>query len=136
SQLSAGSKTDVGGYNEEEELVGTQFQVSDERPQKEIIRSLLEKGYVPSYCTACYRAGRTGDRFMQVAKTGAIQNLCHPNALMTLKEYLVDYCDEDLRKLGNQVIQENIPKIPSDKMRANTIERLERIENGERDLFF
>jgi 2-iminoacetate synthase len=73
---------------------------------------------------------------MQVAKTGAIQNLCHPNALMTLKEYLEDYCDDELKALGNRVIEENISKIPSDKMRANTIERLERIANGERDLYF
>jgi 2-iminoacetate synthase len=135
SQISAGSKTDVGGYHEEARIE-TQFELADERPHEVIIKSLLEKGYLPSYCTACYRAGRTGDRFMQVAKTGAIQNLCHPNALMTLKEYLEDYCDDELKALGNRVIEENISKIPSDKMRANTIERLERIANGERDLYF
>lgn len=135
SQISAGSKTDVGGYHEEARIEN-QFELADERPHEVIIKSLLEKGYLPSYCTACYRAGRTGDRFMQVAKTGAIQNLCHPNALMTLKEYLEDYCDEDLKALGNQVITENIEKIPSEKMRANTVARLERIANGERDLYF
>lgn len=135
SQISAGSKTDVGGYGEESEIP-TQFEVADERPQSEIIRSLLEKGYVPSFCTACYRAGRTGDRFMQVAKTGQIHNLCQPNALMTLKEYLEDYADPDLKALGEKAIAENLDKIPSDKMRANTIERLNRIAAGERDLFF
>ena len=134
SQLSAGSKTDVGGYHEDE--MEDQFELADHRPQEEIIESLLNKGFLPSYCTACYRAGRTGDRFMQVAKNGTIQNLCQPNALMTLKEYLEDYCDEDLQKLGNKVILENIDKIPNDKMRAKTIDRLERISNGERDLFF
>ena len=135
SQISAGSKTDVGGYHEANHIEN-QFELADERPHQVIIKSLLEKGYLPSYCTACYRTGRTGDRFMQVAKTGAIQNLCHPNALMTLKEYLVDYCDEDLRDLGNDVIQDNISKIPNEKMRSKTIERLKRIENGERDLYF
>jgi 2-iminoacetate synthase len=135
SQISAGSKTDVGGYHEDIKME-SQFELADERPHNEIIESLLTKGFLPSYCTACYRAGRTGDRFMQVAKNGSIQNLCHPNALMTLKEYLLDYCDDDLKALGNKIIQENIDRIPSKKMRENTVERLERIEQGERDLFF
>ncbi len=135
SQISAGSKTDVGGYHEEERIEN-QFELADERPHHVIIKSLLKKGYIPSYCTACYRTGRTGDRFMQVAKTGEIQNLCHPNALMTLKEYLEDYCDDDLKTLGNQIITDNISKIPNEKMRRNTVERLQRISNGERDLYF
>ncbi len=135
SQISAGSKTDVGGYHEDV-FEESQFEIGDHRPQSEIIKSLLQKGYLPSYCTACYRAGRTGDRFMQVAKNGTIQNLCHPNAMMTLKEYLEDYCNDDLKALGNQVIEANIKKIPSDKMRANTVDRLKKIEAGERDLFF
>lgn len=135
SQVSAGSKTDVGGYHEEDKLE-SQFELADHRSQPEIIESLLRKGYLPSYCTACYRAGRTGDRFMQVAKNGSIQNLCHPNALMTLKEYLEDYADDHLKTLGEEVIEANIPLIPNDTMRANTIDRLERIHNGERDLFF
>lgn len=135
SQISAGSKTDVGGYHDDDKME-SQFELADHRPQAEIIDALLHKGYLPSYCTACYRAGRTGDRFMQVAKNGSIQNLCQPNALMTLKEYLEDYCDADLKALGNKVIEENIDKIPSPKMRENTIDRLKRIENGERDLFF
>jgi len=135
SQISAGSKTDVGGYKEDDQME-SQFELADHRPQGEIIESLLNKGFLPSYCTACYRAGRTGDRFMQVAKNGTIQNLCHPNAMMTLKEYLMDYADDDLRTTGNKVIEENIGQIPNEKMRAKTIDRLKRIENGERDLFF
>ncbi len=135
SQVSAGSKADVGGYHESEKLE-SQFELADLRSQPEIIESLLRKGYLPSYCTACYRAGRTGDRFMQVAKNGSIQNLCQPNALMTLKEYLEDYADADLKALGEEVIATNIPLIPNEKMRTNTIDRLTRIQNGERDLFF
>lgn len=138
SQLSAGSKTDVGGYTEEEEEtdMGNQFELSDERPSEEVIESLLRKGRLPSYCTACYRAGRTGDRFMQVAKSGQIHNLCQPNALLTLKEYLEDYADDDLKALGNEMIAKHLNYIPSDKMRANTVKRLAKIEAGERDLFF
>jgi 2-iminoacetate synthase len=135
SQISAGSKTDVGGYTEEEKM-GSQFELADERPQHEIIESLLKKGYLPSYCTACYRAGRTGDRFMQVAKAGQIHNLCQPNALLTLKEYLEDYAAPELKALGEKAIAEHIHKIPNEKMRATTIERLKLIEQGERDLFF
>ena len=135
SQLSAGSKTDVGGYTEDDKMA-SQFELSDERPQHEVIEALLKKGRLPSYCTACYRAGRTGDRFMQVAKSGQIHNLCQPNALLTLKEYLMDYADDDLKILGNQTIEEHITYIPNEKMRASTIERLKQIENGERDLFY
>jgi len=134
SQVSAGSKTDVGGYNDEH--MENQFELADHRSQGEIIESLLRKGFLPSYCTACYRAGRTGDRFMQVAKNGSIQNLCHPNAMMTLKEYLLDYADDELKALGEKIIQENIDSIPNEKMREKTIDRLAKIEAGERDLFF
>lgn len=87
SQLSAGSKTDVGGYTDEEKMA-SQFELADERPQHQVIESLLKLGRLPSFCTACYRAGRTGDRFMQVAKSGQIHNLCQPNSLLTLKEYI------------------------------------------------
>ncbi len=135
SQLSAGSKTDVGGYTEDDKMA-SQFELSDERPQHEVIEALLKKGRLPSYCTACYRAGRTGDRFMQVAKSGQIHNLCQPNALLTLKEYLEDYADADLKALGEAAIKEHIEKIPNEKMKANTIDRLEKIADGERDLFF
>ena len=135
SQISAGSKTDVGGYTEEEKMA-SQFQLADERPQHEIIKSLLEKGFLPSYCTACYRAGRTGVRFMQVAKSGQIHNLCQPNALLTLKEYLEDYADPDLKALGEAAIKIHIDRIPNEKMKQTTLSRLEAIERGERDLFF
>lgn len=134
SQLSSGSKTDVGGYSDS--TTSAQFESIDHRAPHEVIESLLNKGFLPSYCTACYRAGRTGDRFMQVAKSGNIHNLCHPNAMMTLKEYLIDYATPELRALGEKVIAENIDKIPNEKMRENTIERLKQIEAGERDLFF
>lgn len=135
SQISAGSKTDVGGYTEDEKM-SSQFELADERPQHEIIEALLKKGRLPSYCTACYRAGRTGDRFMQVAKSGQIHNLCQPNALLTLKEYLEDYADDALKALGEKAIAEHIEKIPNAKMKENTIERLDQIAKGERDLFF
>lgn len=135
SQLSAGSKTDVGGYSEDDKMA-SQFELADERPQHEVIKSLLEKGRLPSFCTACYRTGRTGDRFMQVAKSGQIHNLCQPNALLTLKEYIEDYADADLKALGEETIAKHIDKIPSPKMKENTIDRLKKIEDGERDMFF
>ncbi|NDL68767.1 [FeFe] hydrogenase H-cluster radical SAM maturase HydG [Anaerotalea alkaliphila] len=134
SQVSSGSKTDVGGYSEENMV--SQFETADERPTGEVIHALLEKGFLPSYCTACYRAGRTGDRFMQVAKSGNIHNLCHPNAMMTLQEYLEDYADDRLKALGEKVIAENVDRIPNEKMRENTVERLAQIKAGQRDLFF
>lgn len=137
SQVSAGSCTGVGGYQESEEGGGTpQFEVADNRTPLEIIKSLCRQGYIPSYCTACYRSGRTGDRFMEFAKAGKIHNLCYPNAMMTFKEYLEDYADEELKVLGNQVIEANLGNIPNETIRERTKERLERIANGERDLFF
>jgi 2-iminoacetate synthase len=137
SQISTGSCTGVGGYKESEEGLGeAQFEVADHRTPKETIKSLCEQGYLPSYCTACYRAGRTGDRFMQVAKSGQIHNLCYPNAMLTFKEYLDDYADQELKIIGNKVIEENLNNIPNDKMRKQTKERLKKVENGERDLFF
>ncbi|MFZ7134066.1 MAG: [FeFe] hydrogenase H-cluster radical SAM maturase HydG [Eubacteriales bacterium] len=135
SQLSSGSKTDVGGYSEDDPYED-QFQLADHRSSGEIIQVLLNKGFLPSYCTACYRTGRTGDRFMQVAKAGNIHNLCHPNAILTLMEYLLDYADNNLKILGEKVIQENIQRIPNEKMKMETITRLKQIKNGERDLFF
>lgn len=134
SQLSSGSKTDVGGYSDSEKM--DQFEKADERSSAQVINTLLEKGYLPSYCTACYRAGRTGDRFMEVAKSGNIHNLCQPNALLTLKEYLMDYADAELKALGESVIGKNIRMIPSEKMRETTVNRLKKIEEGERDMFF
>lgn len=138
SQISAGSCTGVGGYQEREEGPNgyAQFEPADNRTPGEIIKTLCRQGYIPSYCTACYRSGRTGDRFMQFAKSGKIHNLCYPNAIMTFKEYLEDYADEELRTLGNEVIARNIGNIPNETMRTKTLERLKKIENGERDLFF
>lgn len=134
SQVSAGSRVDVGGYTVDEES-SEQFKTDDHRPSGEVIKSLCEQGYLPSFCTACYRSGRTGDRFMQVAKSGQIHNLCLPNALMTFKEYLEDYATEDMKKLGEEVITKHIQDIESDKVRALTEERLKNIAEGKRDLF-
>nr|NNM90320.1 [FeFe] hydrogenase H-cluster radical SAM maturase HydG [Bacilli bacterium] len=139
SQISAGSCTGVGGYVDEHrsETKGTpQFQVGDHRSPLEIIKSLSEGGYIPSYCTACYRAGRTGDRFMQLAKSGQIQNVCQPNAIMTFKEYQIDYGDEELQTLGDALVTHHLEEIPNEKARQATRDRLERIVAGERDLRF
>lgn len=138
SQISAGSCTGVGGYCEKDaqDKSEVQFEPADNRSPLEVIKTLCRQGYVPSYCTACYRAGRTGDRFMQFAKSGNIHNLCYPNALMTFKEYVEDYGDEELKELGNKMIEENIEKIPNETMKIKTRERIKRIEQGERDLFF
>lgn len=137
SQVSAGSSTGVGGYRAQEEgMDKSQFEVADHRSTDEIIKSLCLQGYLPSFCTACYRAGRTGDRFMEFAKSGKIHNLCYPNAMMTFKEYLEDYADDELKEIGNRTIEKNLGNIPDDKMRRETQDRLQRIEKGERDLFF
>ncbi|SHF16422.1 2-iminoacetate synthase [Caldanaerobius fijiensis DSM 17918] len=143
SQISAGSCTGVGGYVEEyehkkdkEEEKTAQFEVADHRSPDEVIRMLCQSGYVPSYCTACYRKGRTGDRFMALAKTGNIQNCCQPNALLTFKEYLEDYASEETKKVGLKVIEDGLKEIKSDKVRQITIERLKMIEQGQRDLYF
>ena len=113
SQISGASRTSVGGYAEEEEEDSAQFEVNDNRTLDEVINWLLTDGYIPSFCTACYRAGRTGDRFMSLAKTGEISNCCQPNALLTLKEYLVDYASDDTRKKGEDVIAKELDKIPN-----------------------
>ena len=141
SQVSAGSCTGVGSYLEESESEDNgpsdtaQFEVEDHRPPLEVLKSLCEHDYIPSYCTACYRAGRTGDRFMKLAKSGNINNVCLPNALMTFKEYILDYGDEELAKIGNALIAKSIKDIKSDKIREQIIEQLEKIENGTRDLY-
>lgn len=140
SQVSAASCTGIGGYHEDIEHPDSkdtaQFQVSDERTPEEILTWLCEDGYIPSFCTACYREGRTGDRFMSLAKSGQIKNICQPNALMTFKEYLVGYGSNALKKLGESVIEKEIEKIPSDKIKELTRERLKQIEEGEQDLYF
>ncbi len=140
SQISAGSCTGVGGYREEKEggsaCNTAQFEVADERSPDELIRSLCLSGYIPSYCTACYRSGRTGDRFMALAKTGQISNVCQPNAILTFKEYLEDYASPETKEVGEKTIQEHLGYIKSDKVRAKTVERLQMIEAGARDLYF
>jgi len=113
-----------------------QFAVDDNRTPDEIIAGLAKSGYIPSYCTACYRQGRTGDRFMEFAKTGEIQNLCQPNAILTFKEYLIDYASPDTRRVGEEAIRVHLAEIPSEKVRRETERRLARLEQGERDFYF
>lgn len=137
SQISGGSRTSVGGYCEEERPHDTeQFDVSDNRTLDEVVNWLMSAGYIPSFCTACYREGRTGDRFMSLCKSGQIQNCCHPNALMTLKEFLMDYASADTREKGEALIEKELANIGSDKVREIVKERLVKIENGERDFRF
>ena len=137
SQISGASKTTVGGYaNPEDENNTAQFDRSDTRTLDEVTDWLIGMGYMPSFCTACYREGRTGDRFMPLAKSGAIGNCCQPNAIMTLKEYLVDYASDKTRSDGEKLIEKELMNIPNEKVRQITIERLKKIENGERDFRF
>ena len=136
SQISGGSRTSVGGYAEEEEEDSSQFEVSDNRTLDEVVKWLMELGYTPSFCTACYREGRTGDRFMSLCKAGQIQNCCLPNALMTLKEYLIDYASPETRTVGDALIAKEAETIPNEKVRSIVRERLALIENGERDFRF
>ena len=138
SQLSGGSKTSVGGYAEgtEDAEESAQFDISDNRTLDEIVGWLLELGYIPSFCTACYREGRTGDRFMSLAKSGQIGNCCAPNALMTLAEYLEDYASPEVKAVGQQMIERLAQEIPSDKIREITHRRLQEIVEGKRDFRF
>lgn len=138
SQISGGSRTSVGGYVEEEpeEDNSAQFDVSDTRSLDEVVNWLITMGYIPSFCTACYREGRTGDRFMSLCKSGQIQNCCHPNALMTLKEYLEDYAGDETKENGTRLIQSQLDTIPNEKVRHVVEERLTKIHNGERDFRF
>lgn len=138
SQLSGGSKTSVGGYAEgvEDAEDSAQFDISDNRTLDEIVGWLLELGYIPSFCTACYREGRTGDRFMSLAKSGQIGNCCAPNALMTLAEYLEDYASPEVKIAGKQMIKRLAQEIPSDKIREITHRRLQEIVEGKRDFRF
>lgn len=137
SQISGASRTSVGGYTEEERPTDTeQFDVSDQRSLDEVIKWLMELGYIPSFCTACYREGRTGDRFMSLCKTGQIQNCCHPNALMTLKEYLMDYASDETKAIGEALIQAELANIPKEQVRKIAEEHLAKIEEGVRDFRF
>ena len=137
SQISGGSRTSVGGYTTEERHDETaQFDVSDTRTLDQVVNWLLELGYIPSFCTACYREGRTGDRFMKLVKSGQIANCCQPNAIMTLKEYLEDYASPDTKAKGEKVIEEELKRIPTDNVRRIAAERVAEIHNGRRDFRF
>ncbi len=138
SQISGGSKTSVGGYVEPEadDDKSEQFDVEDKRTLDEIVCWLMEMGHIPSFCTACYREGRTGDRFMSLCKSGQILNCCHPNALMTLKEYLEDYASPKTYDVGIKMIAEEIEKVPNEKVKQIAKDNLEKIGEGKRDFRF
>jgi len=138
SQISGASRTSVGGYAEpeSEEDNSAQFDVSDNRTLDEVVHWLMEMKYIPSFCTACYREGRTGDRFMALCKSKQIQNCCHPNALLTLKEYLNDYASPDTKRIGEDLIKRELDNIPNPKARETCEKRLALIDEGTRDLYF
>ena len=138
SQISGGSKTSVGGYFKPmpDSEDSSQFDVSDRRPLDEVIKWLMELGYLPSFCTSCYRQGRTGDRFMEICKSQQIHNFCQPNASMTLKEYLEDYASDETKKLGNELISKEVELIENEKIKQVVKENLKKIEQGERDFKF
>ena len=138
SQISGGSRTSVGGYcePEPEDAKSEQFDVSDTRTLDEVVRWLMEMDYIPSFCTACYREGRTGDRFMSLCKSGQIQNCCLPNALMTLKEYLIDYAAPETKEIGEKLILKEIKSIPKEKIQEIVRKNLVEIEKGNRDFRF
>ena len=138
SQISGGSRTSVGGYcePEPEEEDSSQFEVSDNRTLDQVVNWLMRLGYIPSFCTACYREGRTGDRFMSLCKAGQIQNCCHPNALMTLQEYLEDYASPDTKAIGEALIQREMANIPKEKVREIALDHIKHIKMGERDFRF
>lgn len=139
SQISGASRTSVGGYAQpetEEDVTSAQFDVSDQRTLDEVVNWLMKLGYIPSFCTACYREGRTGDRFMSLCKNMQILNCCHPNALMTLKEYLEDYAGDETRKLGMELIERELEKIPNPKVKRIATEHIHDIAEGKRDFRF
>jgi 2-iminoacetate synthase len=137
SQISAGSNTEVGGYSKQDrrEKANPQFVVNDDRTAPEIISELMDDGYIPSFCTACYRNGRTGDRFMALAKSGQIKNVCLPNALMTLCEYSMDYGDAPFKTKTAMAINRELPAIMNEKIRRRTEENIEKIRHGQRDFY-
>lgn len=136
SQISAGSSTGVGGYKEREEGKEVkQFKTNDERSPIEILKELLSDGYIPSYCTACYRKGRTGDRFMSLAKSGNIKYICEPNALMTLLEFTLDYGDEELYKKSLEIIDKEVENIEREDIKSLTKESMEKMKKGQRDFY-
>lgn len=135
SQISGASRTSVGGYTVEERDEDTaQFELADRRSLDEVVKWLIDLGYIPSFCTACYRAGRTGERFMKICKDGKIQDCCTPNAILTLKEYLLDYASAQTQKAGEELIRQETEKINNGTLRASIREDLTSLEKGERDL--
>ena len=139
SQISGASRTSVGGYAKpetEEEVTSAQFDVSDNRTLDEVVNWLMKMGHIPSFCTACYREGRTGDRFMTLCKNMQILNCCHPNALMTLKEYLEDYASPETKEIGSKLIEQELEKIPNPKVKATATEYIHNIADGKRDFRF
>jgi len=138
SQISAGSVVKPGGYKQglSSEVYQGQFSLNDTRKSGEVIKDIIQRGFIPSFCTACYRLGRIGSDFMDLAKPGLIKTHCQPNGLMTLKEYLVDYADNETRVLGEELIQRELLEIPKDIVRRKTIENLKKIEEGKRDIYF
>ena len=135
SQISGGSRTSVGGYVEEEaeEDNSAQFEVNDTRTLGQVVDWLIDEGHVPSFCTACYREGRTGDRFMSLVKSGQIANICQPNALLTLKEFLEDYASPETKEKGEAIIAKRLEMIPNDKVKEVVREHLGDIHQGRRD---
>ena len=137
SQMSAGSSTGVGGYKDREEGNETpQFVTSDERSPLAVLKELVDDGYIPSYCTACYRRGRTGERFMSLAKSGEIQYCCEPNALSTVVEYALDYGDEEFKEKVEKLVENEVSKMKREDIKKTFLNNLERLKNGERDLYF
>ena len=137
SQVSGGSRTSVGGYGEETRPHDTeQFDVSDTRTLDEVIGWLMDEGHLPSFCTACYRAGRTGDRFMEFCKSGQIQDFCQPNALLTLGEYLCDYASPEVAEKGWKMIDTELARVPDDRRRTLAADYLARVRTGARDFRF
>ncbi|MBQ1434621.1 MAG: [Clostridia bacterium] len=137
SQISGASRTSVGGYSEEERPHDTeQFDVSDTRTLDEVVGWLVKLGYIPSFCTACYREGRTGDRFMKLLKSNQIQNCCHPNALMTLKEYMEDYASPETKAIADKLIIDETKNVPNENVRRIVLDNLKKIEAGSRDFRF
>ncbi len=140
SQIDAGTKLEIGAYAENPEvdqnLNKEQFLINDSRTLAEVIDELLDDGYLPSFCTACYRLGRTGEHFMEFSVPGFIKRYCTPNAILTLSEYLVDYANEEIAEKGWKVIEKNLNKLDDEKYISEVKNRIERIKNGERDLYF
>jgi 2-iminoacetate synthase len=135
SQISAGSRTNPGGYIEGDDNPG-QFSLGDHRNLDEVIKDVMSLGYIPSFCTGCYRLGRTGEDFMDLAKPGLIKLHCQPNAMLTLKEYLLDFGDKESISIGNKLIADEVKKIPDENRKEATLENIKKIERGERDLYF